>query len=224
MNKLATLPRLLCLTSLLTAGSALMVTPDIANARGYQQRTGLGQHSNGHHADNAKHYGMRPRYVMNGQPASTKYVPRHHQEQGRQAQCKTSCNTPVQTAAKANSGRPTTASNATLTARPNGTIKAGPGVNMTPRPNRNATVAVKPASETPGGVTIGDDAKAVGTFYASIGAWGAGSVGAVVEATSPATAIKGAIKSNPITGPITESVKAYEDYVTDLGNTISSWW
>jgi len=232
MNKLAMFPRLVCLTSLLTAGPALMVTPDIANARGYQQRHALPQRINSNHADNAKRYGMRPRYVIGGQSASTKiggqsastkYVPRHHPEQWRQAHCKTSCNTPVQTTAKANPGRPTTTSNATPTTHPNGTIKAGPGVNMTRRPNGNATVAVKPATAAPGGVTFGDDAKAVGTFFATIGAYGAAGVGGTIEATSPATAIKGFIK-NPITGPITEGVKAFEDYAADIGKTIDSWW
>jgi hypothetical protein len=74
MNKPMTLPRLVCLTTALAAGSASM-TADIANARqNHQHATGHIQQRQAHPANYAKRYGFSPRFAISGQPANVNGV------------------------------------------------------------------------------------------------------------------------------------------------------
>jgi hypothetical protein len=84
MNKLATLSRLMCLTI------ALMATPNIANAKEPGQHdSSRAQQGNSHPANITKRNGIRPGFVISGQPANVKRVLRHRNEKSHEAHCRT---------------------------------------------------------------------------------------------------------------------------------------
>ncbi len=85
MNKLATLSGLMCLTT------ALMATPNIANAIGPDQHDSStrAQQGNSHPANITKRNGITPHFVISGQPADVKRVLRHRKEKSHKADCRT---------------------------------------------------------------------------------------------------------------------------------------
>jgi malonyl CoA-acyl carrier protein transacylase len=93
MNKIVTLSRLMCLTTAL-AGLALMATPDIANAKRFGQHGGSShvRQGNSHPANITKRNGIRPGFVISGQPANVKRVLRHRKEKSHQGHCRTNYN------------------------------------------------------------------------------------------------------------------------------------
>jgi hypothetical protein len=85
VNKLVTLSRLMCLAT------ALMATPNIANAKGPAQHdsSSLAQQGNSHPGHITKRNGIRPHFVISGQPADVKRVLRHRKEKSHEAHCRT---------------------------------------------------------------------------------------------------------------------------------------
>jgi len=142
MSKLVTLPRLMCLTTMLAAGPALMA-PDVANANG------LRHYVSGHPANNARRSGIRPRFVIRGQATNIKVLSRRTDPHGqfdtnvRAAACKTNCGRPVQATTHGNPTQPTTAGNANPTTHLNGTYHTVTTSNGVTKPilndNRSAT-------------------------------------------------------------------------------------
>jgi hypothetical protein len=82
VNKLVTLSRLMCLTI------ALMATPNIANAAQHDSSS-RAQQGNSHPANITKRNGIRPHFVISGQPADVKRVLRHRKEKSHEAHCRT---------------------------------------------------------------------------------------------------------------------------------------
>jgi hypothetical protein len=214
MNKLVTLSRLMCLTTALTAASALLATSDIANAKEFgQHRDGHVQQGSSHPANIVKRKGVRPDFVISGQPVNVKRVLRHHhhhKEKWHKADCKMNCYEPTRTTIKGNP-TPTTAGN------------TAPTVNITPA---SAVLSdPKKGGDPPTLPLIIDNVKAQEVFFRTLGTVPAASVGAALIATSPAAAVAGTIENkNPITGPIKQSVETFGELATDIGNEISSWW
>jgi hypothetical protein len=119
MNKPMTLARLICLTTALAAGSALM-TVNIANAGENYQR-GTSHIKKRNPASDAQRYGLRPQFVISGQPVNVKRVlyhhhHHHHYKEPYELRCHPRCYQPLQAATKGNLTQPTTAGNTVPTA------------------------------------------------------------------------------------------------------------
>jgi hypothetical protein len=202
MNKPMTLPRLVCLTASLAAASMLM-TMDIANARqNHQHATGHIQQRPSHPAIYAKRYGFSPRFAINGQPANVKGVLNQRKE-SREAQCRTRCFQPMQTATIATKGNLTqstaagnTASTVNLHGLPNATAHAT-DKRVVKALSAAATVSIVPA--------------AAGVGTAVIGHPGMGIVGTIQH-------------GNPITGPAQESIDFAKEYTSDVESVIKRLW
>src|SRR6266700_7737036 len=155
MSKLVTLSRLLCLTTALAAGPALMATSDIAYAKEFGQHGG-GRHQQGNSrpANLTKRNGISPHFVISGQPANVKKVLPHRKEKSREPGCKTNCPKPMQTTTKGNSTQPTTDGNTVATANPkstNGTATISNGVTTSAIFNGNGLTV---SSTSPGRITV----------------------------------------------------------------------
>jgi|SRR3954447_5731184 len=99
MNKSMTLTTIVCLTTTLAAGSALMTT-GIANAgEDHRHLAGHIQQRHGHPAHDAKRYSIRPGFVISGQPTNVKRV-LHHHKKPHEARCQIHCYQDMQTAPK----------------------------------------------------------------------------------------------------------------------------
>jgi|SoiMethySBSTD1v2_1073268.scaffolds.fasta_scaffold67626_3 hypothetical protein len=110
MNKPMTLPTLVCLTTTLAVGSALMTT-GIANAgENHRHVAGHIQQRHGHPAKDAKRYIIRPGFVISGQPTNVKRV-LHRHKKPHEARCQTHCYQAMQTAPKGNPTLSTIAGN-----------------------------------------------------------------------------------------------------------------
>jgi hypothetical protein len=224
MNKPTTLSRLACLTAL-AAGSALMTT-DIANA-GWNQRHRVSRIEQGHPGNNAKRYGLRPQFVISGQPVNVKRVLHRHKKKPHEVHCQTHCFQPAQTAPKGNPAQPATTAghaapainrngmNSTASFTSPGTIRPRDAVLTEPKKEPESKL-----SRTVKKVLKFQDAsgKAAG-FVPVAGAVGAGIVG------HPGMGIIGTIKhGNPITGPVQETADFVKDYATGVVNIVEDWF
>ena len=114
-------------------------------------------------------------------------------------------------------------------------VKAGPGVEVVRLPNGTVSIAAKPASATlippakggdPSAVpVVVETVKATETFFRTVGTAPAATVGAAIEATSPAAQAAGTIvNKDPVIGPAKQAIETVGDIATSVGNEISSWW
>jgi hypothetical protein len=88
VNKLLTLSRLVCLAT------ALVATPNIANAKepGQHESNSRDQQGYSHPANITKRNGITPHFVISGQPADVKRVLRHRKAKSHEGHCRTNHN------------------------------------------------------------------------------------------------------------------------------------
>jgi hypothetical protein len=247
MRKLVTLPRLMCLTTILAAGPALMAASDVANANGLSRhRSGHIQSGSSHPASNAKRNGFRPAFVIRGQPANIKEVFSHRTDphgqfdtMRRAADCKTNCGHLGQTTTQANHTQPATAGNANPTARLNGTYGTVTTSNGVTKPifndNRPATPpkngdgesfihkTVKTADRLATTATLLPPAAGVVALPVATGV--APVMGTFVNRDGKiAISGDGKITLNPILGPPTATLDYLKDANSQTWGWISSFW
>jgi len=196
MNKPMTLPRLLCLTTALAAGPALMTT-GVANARVYHQHgTSHVQLRHSQPANYAKRYGLSSRFVIGGQSANVKRA-LNQQNAPHEARCQTHCYQTAQTAPKGNPTLSTTAAKTAPTAHP---------IYAYNKRVEDAVLNVGAAAAT---ASIVPPAASLGT--AIIGNPGMGIVGTIKH-------------GNPITGPAQESIDFAKEYTSVVETVIGGLW
>jgi hypothetical protein len=197
MNKPMTLPRLLCLTTALAAGPALMTT-GVANAGVYHQHgTSHVQLRHSQPANYAKRYGLSSRFVVSGQSANVKRV-LNQQNAPHEARCQTHCYQSAQTAPK---GNPTLSTIAAKTA-PTAHVK---GMDDGPEKSR-AKAGVNAV------MTLSTVPAAAGLLTVPVGTGFVPTMGTVLTPSMD-------IKLDPITGP----TKLTVDYLKRAAPLVEEW-